>query len=224
MIRDHDNPIAIPNGVTNRTEAGAVEIFENIMSAETAKKIIEIVDRAAINEDCPANYQHATVGEHREHGGLIRSNSVLTIKAHNDINGNPCSCQFAETEDFLKSLFVPCVNFYQYKYNVQVAYDEDFQLLKYTPGKEYKEHADQGPGADQRIVSGIIYLNPWEYEGGSTYFPNYELNIKTESPAIVLFPSNYAYSHRAKAVLSGTKYAIVTWMWPPWAERPSWLQ
>lgn len=224
MVDDRDNPIVLPEGVTNRTEAGAVEIFENVMTMDTAKKIISAVEQAVINEKCPTHYQYATIGENRDHGGSYRSNSVLTIKSHDDANGYRCDCELDKAEEYLKSIFVPCVNFYQYKYNVQVAFDEDFQLLKYGPGREYKEHADQGPGADQRIVSGIIYLNPWEYEGGSTYFPNYNLNVNPELPSVVLFPSNYAYTHRAKAVLSGTKYAIVTWMWPPWAERPEWLR
>ena len=37
-------------------------------------------------------------------------------------------------------------------------------------------------------------------------------NIKPEKPALVLFPSNYAYTHRAMPVVEGTKYAVVTWL------------
>jgi predicted 2-oxoglutarate/Fe(II)-dependent dioxygenase YbiX len=29
---------------------------------------------------------------------------------------------------------------------------------------------------------------------------------------LILFPSNYAYSHIAHPVTSGTKYAMVTWI------------
>ena len=46
----------------------------------------------------------------------------------------------------------------------------------------------------------------------SEYF---EENIKPEAPALVLFPSNYAYAHRAMPVIKGTKYAIVTWLGHP---------
>lgn len=223
MVRDSDNPIVLPPGITNRTEAGSIEIFENIMSKEAAKKIIDLSEAASINENCPANYQHATMGANREHGGWYRSNTALTIKWHQAFNGEPCTCKFDEAEEFLKSIFVPCVNFYSYKYSIEIAFDEDLQLLKYEPGREYKEHVDQGPSVMGRTVSGLIYLNPGEYEGGSTYFSNFNLNINPTEPTIVLFPSNYAYSHRAKPVLDGTKYIIVTWMWPPWTEKPEWL-
>ena len=217
MISDDENPIALPDGIIRRTEAGCVEVFENIMSQETAYKLIKVFDDADANGACPASYVHASIGEENLHGGEFRSNSVLSVAAHTGFDGSPCTCEIAEAEDFLRSIFTPCVNFYQLKYEVEIGSDEGLQLLKYGPGKEYKAHADHGPGSHNRVLSGIIYLNPNDYEGGSTYFLNYGLNLKTTTPSIALFPSNYAYIHRAKAVLSGTKYAIVTWMWPPWS-------
>ena len=36
--------------------------------------------------------------------------------------------------------------------------------------------------------------------------------VKPDTPSLVLFPSNYAYSHTALPVDSGTKYALVTWL------------
>lgn len=218
MLLDEDNPVVLPEGITRRTEAGCIEIFENIMSKETVDKLISIFNKADINDSCPAQYEHARVGEENINGGEYRSNKVLAIEAHSDIFGlNNCSCQMDEAESFLRSILTPCVNFYQLKYDVEIARDEGLQLLKYGPGKEYKPHSDAGPGVSGRVLSGIIFLNPSEYEGGSTYFLNYKFNLKTSGPSIALFPSNYAYTHRAKAVFSGTKYAIVTWMWAPWS-------
>jgi hypothetical protein len=221
MLSDEDNPIVLPEGITRRTEAGCIEIFENIMSDDIAKKLISVFEDSHINEECPAEYQEARIGGENIVGGEYRSNSVMSIQGHTDISGfNVCSCKMDEAENFLRSIFIPCVNFYQLKYDIEVAFDEGLQLLKYGPGKEYKPHADAGPGVSGRVLSGIIFLNPSDYEGGSTYFINFNYNLKTSGPSIALFPSNYAYTHRAKAVFSGTKYAIVTWMWAPWSGQP----
>lgn len=217
MLLDQDNPVALPEGVTNRTEAGCIEIFENIMSQDTADKLISIFNKADMNDSCPAEYRGATVGGQSVQDSSIRSNLVLNLEKHSDIFGKSnCSCQMDEAEDFIRSIFTPCVNFYQLKYGIEIDRDEGLQILKYSPGKDYKPHADAGPGVSGRVLSGIIFLNPSDYEGGSTYFLNYNFNLKTKGPSIALFPSNYAYMHRAKAVFSGTKYAIVTWMWAPW--------
>lgn len=212
MLLDEDNPIILPAGVVNRTEAGCVEIFENIFSDEVAQKIIDAVEKSHSDIFCPLSFGPAFIGSEGQEGGDFRSNLVMPMDRHHSVNGTECDCGINEIEEYLKEIYVTCVKFYQEKYQVYVQWDEGFQLLKYGPGKEYKPHSDAGPGHDQRIVSGIIYLNPSHYEGGGTYFLNYKYNLKPSVPSIALFPSNYAYTHRAKAVLSGTKYAIVTWM------------
>jgi hypothetical protein len=136
----------------------------------------------------------------------------MSVGPHENISNVFCECGSNQADSYIREIFVSCVNYYIEKYQVPINFDEGFQLLKYGPGKEYKPHADYGPGHEHRIVSGIIYLNPWEYEGGGTYFVNFKKNIKPKTPSIAIFPSNYAYLHTAKAVLSGKKYAIVTWM------------
>lgn len=211
MLLDSENPVDLPVGVTNRTEAGCIEIFENIFSRETSKKIIDEIEKSSSDIFCTLEFGPAFIGNNGEHGKDFRSNLVMEIYQHGNVSGETCQCKINEIEQYIREIYVTCVRFYQEKYDVLVEWDEGFQVLKYGPGKEYKPHSDAGPGS-QRVVSGIIYLNPWEYEGGGTFFLNYGINIKTEGPSIVLFPSNYAYTHRAKAVLSGTKYALVTWM------------
>jgi hypothetical protein len=42
-------------------------------------------------------------------------------------------------------------------------------------------------------------------------FNNFDLTIKLEKNSIVLFPSNFPYSHIAHPVKSGVKYSLVTW-------------
>jgi len=209
----------LPAGITVSTEAGCIDIFNNVFSEEISNKIIEIFEEADNISDCPIKYSDALVGNN-EPGGEIRSNLILPVQNHYSNSGEQCSCRINDALSFIQEIFSSCVRHYCEKYNLEIAFDEGFQLLKYYPGKEYKPHCDYGPGSDWRVLSGLIYLNPSKYEGGATYFVNYQTNINPQSPSIVLFPSNYAYTHRARAVLSGVKYAIVTWMGPPWTSMP----
>ena len=86
---------------------------------------------------------------------------------------------------------------------------ENYNMLKYNGGNEYKAHYD-GNTITHRSVSAIIYLND-DYEGGEVEFTNFGVKIKPQSGMLLIFPSNYAYTHIAHPVISGTKYALVTW-------------
>lgn len=205
----------LPNDVVVRTEAGCIDIYENIFSKDISKKIIEIIEEATKITECPFSFDISYIGNGAP-GGDFRSNLSMTLDIHNNISDEPCSCRIQEVFTYLREIFSQCVRFYCEKYKVEIAFDEGFQMLKYSPGKEYKAHCDYGPGSEHRVLSGVIYINPSEYDGGGTYFENFKVNIKPSTPSIALFPSNYAYTHRAKAVLDGIKYAVVTWLGPPW--------
>jgi predicted 2-oxoglutarate/Fe(II)-dependent dioxygenase YbiX len=87
---------------------------------------------------------------------------------------------------------------------------EHYNMLRYRGGQEYKAHYD-GSTATGRSLSAIVYLNN-NYEGGHVEFTNFGVKIKPEPGMLLLFPSNYAYTHIAHPVTEGTKYAIVTWL------------
>jgi hypothetical protein len=93
----------------------------------------------------------------------------------------------------------------------QQIYDvEPYSLLKYSGGQECKSHYD-GPTETARCVSAIVYLNN-DYTGGELEFTNFGIKIRPEPGMLILFPSNYAYTHIAHPVETGTKYAVVTWL------------
>lgn len=87
---------------------------------------------------------------------------------------------------------------------------EGYNVLRYQTGDHYIAHYDGGTGT-KRSVSAILYLND-DYEGGEIEFVNFNVKIKPKAGTFLLFPSNYAYRHIAHPVISGTKYAIVTWL------------
>lgn len=87
---------------------------------------------------------------------------------------------------------------------------ETFYALRYNPGDHYKLHSDSSSRI-YRLISCIVYLNPTEYEGGSTYFKYFDFDFKAKEPCIIFFPSNYIYAHTAMPVQQGTKYVLVNW-------------
>jgi Rps23 Pro-64 3,4-dihydroxylase Tpa1-like proline 4-hydroxylase len=92
----------------------------------------------------------------------------------------------------------------------QITDVEHYNVLRYQTGDHYIAHYDGGTGT-KRSVSAILYLND-DYEGGEIEFVNFGIKIKPKAGTFLLFPSSYPHRHIAHPVISGTKYAIVTWL------------
>lgn len=125
----------------------------------------------------------------------LRQDNVLMQNIHNQFNMT------------LLAATIPYANQYSIIGNLS---HEPYSLLKYSGGQEYKAHHD-GTGNTPRCISALVYLND-NYEGGELEFVNFGIKIKPEAGMLVLFPSNFAYTHIAHPVTSGTKYALVTWI------------
>lgn len=205
--------------------AGVIEIYDDFFSKGQAEQIIEAAE-ALDKSNLTYGFKDASIGKGHK-GGEVRSNLLMSIS---DIAYAPTEAReyrdavksgqekllidFRNIQDLLLKRMQHYVNDYTKKYEFPILFDEGYQLLKYGNGQQYKGHSDYAPHIP-RYLSALILLNPHEYEGGGTYFHHFEEMIKPEKPALVLFPSNYAYTHQAMPVVSGNKYAIVTWLGHP---------
>lgn len=111
----------------------------------------------------------------------------------------------------LRSYLTACLKDYCNDYSINLISDEGINILKYEDYDKYDYHSDDGPYLS-RTVSILIYLNPNEYEGGETDFKFFGISIDPPEPSIVIFPSNYIYTHAAMPVTKGTKYIVVSWL------------
>lgn len=101
-------------------------------------------------------------------------------------------------------------NNYGMFHNVPFSNMEFPQILHYsTENNFYKAHSDSISGLS-RIFSAVLYLNTVE-EGGETYFDKFDISVSPREGRLLLFPSNFAYTHEAKPPKSNDKFAIVTW-------------
>jgi prolyl 4-hydroxylase len=93
------------------------------------------------------------------------------------------------------------------------------QVLRYTPGQEYKPHLDALAGTDnQRVITALIYLND-DYDGGETAFPQAGLKVRGRMGDALLFrnvtPSGAADAtarHAGLAVRRGQKFLLSRWI------------
>lgn len=101
-----------------------------------------------------------------------------------------------------------CLQHYCSMYNITMEYQEAVNFVKYGPGHHFGVHSDHG-FSYVCTVSTVMYLND-NYTGGGLYFPYLNYTYTPEEGDIVLFPSNFMYSHAALPVEEGLKYAAVT--------------
>jgi hypothetical protein len=71
--------------------------------------------------------------------------------------------------------------------------------------------SDGTMGADQRVLSWILYLNDVE-EGGETEFLYQSLRFKPKMGTFVLFPAYFTHTHRGNPPLNDVKYIATGWI------------
>jgi predicted 2-oxoglutarate/Fe(II)-dependent dioxygenase YbiX len=187
------------------TVGGCIDIFENAWP--NPDEAIAFVERECADIDSGVNWNRATtIGQ-----GIYqdaRTNMDLGVSCLAEATGNRL---MKDIHNQMYFLLLASLGPYSQKYGIkEPLHHEQYNMLKYKSGQEYKAHYDGG-SSTQRAVSAICYLNG-DFEGGEIEFPNFKVKIKPEPGMLILFPSNYAYSHVAHPVTAGTKYALVTWI------------
>ena len=186
------------------TVGGCIDIFENAWP--DPKGTISLIENECSDPNSGLSWSRAeTIGAGIEQD--LRTNFNLGITYSAKANNNAVA-QNIHNQMYL--LLLASTIPYAKKHHIDNLYHEDYQMLKYSTGQEYKAHADGGTDIG-RSVSAICYLNN-DYDGGEIEFVNFGIKIKPEPGMLILFPSNYPYAHIAHPVTNGTKYAIVTWI------------
>ena len=165
---------------------------------------------------------------HKETMGVFDSQkSDQYRERHSKIDTNVRNVECADlgpilpqVEDLMKNIVFNVINpFYEFK----IRDSEPPQLLCYSPGGHHKVHNDgyglwTNPDGTKiwkktidRDISMVLFLND-DFEGGYFSFPDLRIKVKPEPGLLVCFPSNNFYNHTVEPVISGNRYAMVTWM------------
>ncbi|MFE4352840.1 2OG-Fe(II) oxygenase [Peribacillus butanolivorans] len=107
--------------------------------------------------------------------------------------------------------------------NIPIEHGDGIQILKYTPGQEYKAHFDFFTSSSKatknnRISTFIMYLNDVEH-GGETFFPKLNLSVSPRKGMAVYFEYFYTDKnvneltlHGGAPVITGEKWVATQWM------------
>jgi hypothetical protein len=134
--------------------------------------------------------------------------SLPSYDKHPEFKNNPSV--FTELSAKIDEKLLPTVDDYRSLYSAHHwTINEGWQLLKYGKDNHFVKHYDDSKQYP-RTLSMSYYLNE-DYEGGEIEFVNFNLKIKPVADQMIMFPSNYVYTHTVHPVVSGTRYAIVGW-------------
>lgn len=126
-----------------------------------------------------------------------------------DVNEDLVKIQNKLIEDILKPID-QCVWDYRNFFDLPLKSETSYSILKYSGGSEYHLHFDHA-SANERVLSMVACLGQEEFDGGELEFNNFNLTVKLNKDDLILFPSNFPYSHIAHPVNRGIKYSLVTW-------------
>lgn len=200
------NGLFLGNLYPSETVAGAIDIFKDVWPG--TKETIDAVEEQCLSTESGMRWSKArTIGSGTNQKERTNYNLSLT-ECSKDFENPLAQTIHNQFYTLLVSAMGPYVK-KQGLQNVNLVH-EGYNMLKYSGGQEYKAHFDGGSDTG-RCVSAILYLNS-DFEGGEVEFVNFNIKIKPEPGMLLIFPSNYAYTHIAHPVTSGTKYAIVTWI------------
>lgn len=96
---------------------------------------------------------------------------------------------------------------------------EPLQVLRYSPGQQYRPHFDYADEAgNRRLWTALVYLNE-DYEGGATAFVRTGLEVRGRTGSVLLFRNtndrderDLLAEHAGMPVTSGTKYLATRWI------------
>ncbi len=204
--------------IPDKILGGCVVIFKNVFSdSHEIINILEKENELNLKQESWRWEKAGTIGHGIDQN--IRNNYIMPI-TKNAKSGNENA---KKIHNLIFTKVEEAANWYKNKYNISSKlYHEPYTILKYSNYEEYKAHFD-GSTETARSISVVIYLND-DYEGGEIEFTNFNLKFKPKANTMIIFPSNFAYTHKAHPVTSGTKYAIATclhdWLSPKVPQFP----
>lgn len=198
-IDDHGYPVEIPHG-RQLSATPEVFLFEKVLAAAECEYLIDAAEPLLQ----PSVIVDPGTGQMRPHP-VRTSEGAMFPWASEDLVISALNRRIAVAT----STDVEC--------------GEPLQVLRYSPGQEYRPHLDALPaGANQRVVTMLVYLNQ-DYDGGETLFTKTGLKVSGGKGNGLSFrnalPSglpDIAAEHAGLPVLSGHKYVASRWI----RERP----
>lgn len=86
------------------------------------------------------------------------------------------------------------------------------KIQKTQPGEGYHAwHYESTPNTPYRKLATMLYLND-DFEGGETEFLYQHYRVKPKAGKFVIFPCDWAWTHRGNPPLDKDKYIVTAWV------------
>ena len=194
------------------------KISDNV-TLHSAEPIVYVVNDFLSNEECNAFVE---IGK-----GKMERATVIT-DSENEVHASRTN-DYCWLEHDANDIIHEVSKRFSVLVKMPINNAEQFQLVYYGPGNQYKPHFDafdkttkEGqnnwfPGG-QRMVTALAYLNDVE-EGGATDFPEIGVSVKPNKGDVVVFHNclegttdiNPDALHAGSPVISGEKWAVNLW-------------
>ena len=209
---DREKPISkeltIFNHIGNKIKTEDREI--NII-ARLEEPLIVILGNVLSDEECDELIRLSKDKMHRSKIGVTHEVSEIRTSS---------SMSFQENENDIITKIKKRISTIM---NIPIEHGEGIQILKYTPGQEYKAHFDFFTSSSKakinnRISTIVMYLNDVEH-GGETFFPKLKFSVSPQKGMAVYF--EYFYNdknineltlHGGAPVITGEKWVATQWM------------
>ncbi|WP_438315508.1 2OG-Fe(II) oxygenase [Sporosarcina sp. FA9] len=181
--------------IITRLEEPLIVVLDNVLSNEECDELIRL------SKD---KMQRSKIGSTRDVNELRTSSSMFFQESENEI--------VTRVEKRISIIM-----------NIPIEHAEGLQILRYTPGQEYKAHHDffastSKTAQNNRISTLIMYLNDVE-QGGETLFPKLDISVTPKKGMAVYFEYFYTDKdlneltlHAGAPVITGEKWVATQWM------------
>lgn len=191
-----------------KEHASCIVQYDNIFKAE---RFLELLESECNESWGYLSWQRSTVGSGEVSSMRTSVGCELSPLSVDNIEVDRVKPLVQEWRD-LWSKIDPIVWDYRNNFELDLEADEGYRVLKYNGGAEYKAHHDHFR-TNERSLSLVAFLND-DYTGGNLTFPRFKVSIKPKAGTVIMFPSNFPYTHIAEPVGvndNSIKYSLVTW-------------
>jgi Rps23 Pro-64 3,4-dihydroxylase Tpa1-like proline 4-hydroxylase len=186
-------------------------IYKNILLE--SKSMIEEIEFSVQNNVSNWTKSMVRTGEGISENTMIRDTDTIGVpylgKIDEEFNNVP-EAFYKTLNNMFYEAFDPCEKDYKAMFGIDTEWHDTYGILKYGEGQFFNNHVDDNVAYHRRI-STVYYMND-DYEGGEINFPRYQISYKPKAHELLVFPSFYTYNHSVNPVISGTRYAVVSWL------------
>lgn len=98
------------------------------------------------------------------------------------------------------------------KATIQCLDSRAFNIGKYEKGQHFgRIHTERNFACMEREFAFMTYLSE-DFEGGSTYFQHFDLDIVPKKGLTLIWPAMWTHAHKGNIVTHGTKYILTGWL------------